>query len=323
MSLYKSRAVLRLRLLSGEAFNKGQESKTLRLMEDWWFHYKAFERQDTFLAAFKQGRMTIRQGPESQTYGVYEGRDSGIAFTARHGAVEGAKYPGERYRTGVDSVKERMTPTNFGMDHGERLKYKHGLHDLSGSLCSPVIPKITSQVRWKWGKLATWITIFMPMALPEDMATFHLLNTKAKQARAEQPNIYARVAEMRRQMSRIKLADSVDIGAGLHDISADGTTPKFRYGQKEVLGTDRKPTGVDLERQKKALDYTSILPTSARATNMNEIVIAYRQHEGNRFPLFAKWNKDKNVFECLPDEPSSSTVTGKVIPDNWAETVQA
>lgn len=322
MSLYKSRAVLRLRLLSGEAFNKGAEAKTLALMEDWWFHYKAWERQDTFLAAFRQGRMTIRQGPDSQTYGVYQGRDSGIAFTARRGEVEGKAYPAERYRTGVDSVKERLNPSTFGMDQGERLKYKHGLHDLSGSLCTPAIPKITSQVRWKWGKLASWVTIFMPMAQPEDLATFHLLNSKAKQARAEQPNIYARVADMRRQISRIKLADSVDIGAGLHDVAADGSDPKLRYGRKE-LGDKGQPTGVDLERQKKALDYPSILPTSAKATNMNEIVIAYRQHEGIRFPLFAKWNKEKNAFECLPDEPSSKTIAGELIPDTWADTVQA
>ena len=358
MSLEIAREKLRLRLLSGIAFNRWEESATLKLINDWWDFYKAWERRDTFLVAFREERMTVRQGPVSQTYGDYNGKTGEFAFGARHGDVEKQLYPNERYRTGMDSLKQRLKPYSFGMDHGERQKYKHGLHDLSGSLCTPIIPKITDQLRWKHADLASYITIFMPMAKPEDMALFHSLNTMAKQARTQQPLIYSRVAELRKRMSRIKLAEAGDIGAGLHNIAPDGAQPKFRYGMKQVPDQNGVPTGPDLLRHQNALNYTSILPkppeppkprppsnTSnvtanplgnssfvpppppsgpppGKTTNMNEIVIAYRHHEGVRFPLFTRWNTAKRGFECLSDEPSSKLVPSGLIPDLWARTIQ-
>ena len=351
MSLEISREKLRLRLLSGIAFNRWEESATLKRINDWWDFYKFWEGRDTFLVAFREGRMTVRQGPVSQTYGNYNGKTGDIKFGARFGDEERHPYPNERYRTGMDSVKQRLKPSSFGMDHGERQKYKHGLHDLSGSLCTPIIPKITDQLRWKHAELASYITIFMPMAKPEDMALFHSLNTMAKQARTQQPLIYDRVAELRRRMSRIKLAEAGDIGAGLHNIAPDGAQPKLRYGMKQVPDQNGVPTGPDLLRHQNALNYTSILPkppnplppsntsnvtppgnsSSAppppppppgKTTNMNEIVIAYRHHEGIRFPLFTRWSIAKNGFECLSDEPSSKLVPSGLIPDLWARTIQ-
>ncbi len=323
MPIEVSRAKLRLRLISDKAFNQGEESSTLALINEWWSFYKAWERDDTFLRAFKEGRMTVRQGPLSQTYGDYEKTKGDVAFSARRGDVEKKPYPNERYRTGVDSLKQRLKPSSFGMEHGERLKYKHGLHDLSGSLCTPTIPNITKQLRWKWGDLEKYITIFMPMAKPPDIEVFHLLNTMAKQARTQQPLIYDRVAELRKRMTRIKLAEKGDIGAGLHDVAPDGATkPKLRYGMKAVPDQAGVPTGVDLARHEKALDYTSILPLPTKKSNMNEIVIAYRHHEGTRFPLFTQWNSEWQAFVCLRDEPSSNYIVDGLIPDEWARTIQ-
>lgn len=321
MSLSFDRAALKYHLLGGTAFNNDQQALTLRIINKWWGAYKLWEAQDRFLPAFNEGRMTVRQIPlEGTTYGEYLGQDSGIAFGARRGDVERAPYPKERYRVGIDALKERMDPANFGMDGAERLKYQRGLHDLSASLCVPTIPLLTKQVRWKWDKIDKCYTIFMPLAQPEDMAIFDLLNRMAKQAPQEIRN---RVAELRRQFTRLKLADSVDIGAGLHDISPKGSTdPKFRYGMKNVPDWKGAPTGIDAIRAQKALDYTSILPTGPKASNINEIVIAYRHHEGVRFPLFTKFNKEANAFLCFPDEPSSQTIIGKEIPDNWARTVE-
>ncbi|HEY0264982.1 MAG TPA: hypothetical protein VGC07_10715 [Granulicella sp.] len=310
-------------MLVGTAFDKKEQKNTLDLVEKWWLSYKAWEERDTFIAAFRQGRMTIRQAPASETYGEYMGKDGGTAFGARRGDEERKPYPKERYRVGMDSIKDRLKPSNFGMDGGERLKYKHGLHDLSGSLCAPTVPLLSKQVRWKWGKLSEWITIFMPMAQPEDLELFSLLNSLAKQSQATWPEMYIRVAEMRKQMSRIKLADSVDIGAGLHDVSPpDSDVPKFRYGVKQPLDSNRALTGVDLVRSQKALNYTSILPTGPANSNTNEIVIAYRQHAGVRFPLFTRWNAEENAFLCFEDEPSSKTVIDKKIPDAWERTLQ-
>lgn len=319
MSLQFARRTLTFQLNSGDAFKATEARTTLRLINQWWTEYKAWEERDTFEAAFRGGRMTVRQGTESQTYGDYAGKTGDIAFSARHGDVEKQPYPMERYRTGTDSLKERMNPANFGMVEGERSKYRHGLHDLSGSLCSPMVTLITKQVRWKWGELAVRTTIFMPLAEPEDMALFHLLNSMAKQSRMTRPEIYSRVVELRRRMTRLKLADSVDIGAGLHNIApGDDDAPKLRYGMKKPLGKDGKPQGIDMERFRKALDYKSILPTAPRANLLNEIVICYREHAGPRFPLFTKWISDEKAFVCFEDEPSSQWIIGGKIPDNWA-----
>lgn len=319
MSLQFARRALTFQLNSGDAFKLTEFRTTLRMMNTWWTEYKQWEERDTFDAAFRGGRMTVRQGTESQTYGDYNGQVADIAFSARHGDVEKRLYPAERYRTGTDSLKERLNPENFGMHEGERLKYRHGLHDLSGSLCSPMVPLITKQVRWKWGELAKRTTIFMPLAEPDDMALFHLMNTMAKQERTRRPEVYDQVVFYRKRMTRLKLADSVDIGAGLHDISATGDTPKLRYGMKQVLGKDGLPMGVDRERARKALDYRTILPTLPKANLMNEIVICYRQHAGPRFPLFTKWISEEKAFVCFEEETSSQWILDGRIPDDWTQ----
>jgi hypothetical protein len=346
------------------AFDENEHKNTLECINVWWWYYKEWEGRDTFLAAFKQGRMTIRQGPALQTYGEYQGKPAEFAFGANRGTEEKVPYPQDRYRTGMDSVKERLDPSNFGMDSGERLKYKKGLHDLSGSLCTPVIPLITKQLRWKHAELSQFVTIFMPMAEPEDIALFHLLNSMAKVARTARPEIHSRVKELNRQMSRIKLAEAGDIGSGLRDVAPlNSNVPKFRYGFKQTQIPDQKgePTGQDLRRRNNALNYKSILPTpptpivptsntsmsntsmsntstsvistsgappppppmpTTLTSNMNEIVIAYRQHEGTRFPLFTRWQDTAKAFVCLKDEPGSTRIGKGMIPDRWALTVE-
>ncbi|MGH9606353.1 MAG: hypothetical protein ACRD3N_11725 [Terracidiphilus sp.] len=378
MSLEKYRMILLDRLRLGTAFKASNVPLTLKAMENWWTFYKAWEGQDTFLKAFREGRMTVRQIPIPKyepgaeidwedensiekakyqnrpvnqikpfdvTYGNYNGKASETTFGAWRGRQEGVPYERERYRVGTIALKDRMNPAKFGIDGGERLKYKHGLHDLSVSLCVPTIPALDKQVRWKWGELAVRITVFMPLGKEEDMYLFFLLNAAAKKERAASPQAYEEVAYMRRRMTRIKLADSVDIGAGLRDVSSPGSdVPKFRYGVKEDL-VNGQLTGIDRERQQKALAYTSILPKTAKPSNIdtspttpmgrsmpkpvankgattscNEIVVAYREHEGDRFPIFTKF--DNGAFVCHPDEASSRYIVGGVIPNNWERTVE-
>jgi hypothetical protein len=323
VGLQVARTKLRLRLIAGEAFNQGEGPTTLKFIEDWWANYKAWEGRDRFVTAVRERRMTIRQSaPDPFFYGEYEGRQMFPGgFSARHGDVEAEKYPNERIRVGFDSLKERLDPSNFGMDKGERLKYKKGLHDLSGSLLTPTIDLVTNQVRWKWGKLSAWITIFMPMAQPEDLVIFALLNSMAKEARATQPAIYNRVVEMRKRMTRMKFADSQDFQSGMLNAGTN-ERPNLKYGPKGSVDQNGKLTGDDLLRYQKALDYKSILPTDGRKTNMNEIVISFREHEGPRFPVFTKWDTTAKAFLCLPDEPSSKSIIGGQVPDNWAQTVE-
>jgi hypothetical protein len=253
MTLDAARESLKARLRSAFAFAQGEEIETLRYVDQWWVEYKVWEANDRFVTAIDEGRMSVRQGTPSQTYGEYMGKEAEFAFGARQGEVEKVLYPKERYRTGVDSIKERMDPSFFGLEDGERKKYKHGLHDLSASLMTPTLRLITKQVRWKYAELGKRITIFMPLAKPQDMAMFHELNFKAKQAQTLRPFIHKRVIEIRNRMTRIKLAEDTDIGAGLHNIAAPGEPVKLRYGVKKLgrrlWPTDRGRQGTAGPRQ--------------------------------------------------------------------------
>ena len=341
MSLEEARSNLRLKLLDGDtAFEPDQQKDTLDLIDKWWTFYKIWEGKDTFVKAFNEGRMTIRQGPVSQTYGEYNGKSSTGGFLA-----DNVAYPTERYRTGMDSLKERMNPDNLArLDNGERMKYKHGLHDLSASLCTPNIPLITKQVRWKneQGKLSDWITIFMPMAQQEDLTLFTLLNLMAKRTRNACPDIFNRVRYISKRMTRMKLAAGEDIGAGLSNQSWNGV-PKFKYGLKP-------DSDLNMNRFKNTLDYKSILPKTTTPTptsqpvpvqtmpsgsippppppmkkddtSTNEIVMCYREHQGERFPLFTRFNDKARAFVCLPDETGANYIQNRRIPDKWALTVE-
>ena len=360
MSLEAKRKQLIERLKLGTAFKPANIPMTLKIAADWWLLYKAWEAADKFLPAFREGRMSVRQIPVPQelrgrgiselgkydiTYGNYKDKLGEVNFNAQHGTVK-QTYPEERYRVGTKAMKQRMNPANFGMDGGERLKYKRGLHDMSASLLSPTITKISLQVRWKFGELGTRVTVFMPLPLEQDLYCFSLLNAYAKAERAISPMAYETIANMRKRMTRVKLADAEDIGAGLRDISPiDSTSPKFRYGMK---GNPE-----DAVRMQKALNYTSILPRAtpvaapvvsqpvvtvgspggvpgppgpppgmlaSKTAKSNEIVIAYREHAGDRFPLFTKFDTVAKQFVCHPDEPGSNYILNQVIHDEWAQT---
>jgi hypothetical protein len=349
MSLEHFRDLLKKKLTSGTAFQGVNANETMRDAEHWWTFYKEWEAQDKCLAAFKQGRMTVRQIPVPKgmealpigdikdyevSYGTYKGKAGDASFSIRHGEVEKQAYANERYRVGTKALKERLNPANFGMEKGERLKYANGLHDMSASLCVPTLPKLTDQVRWKYKELAVRVTVFMPLAQPGDLEVFYLLNAAAKAARDTFPQGYLRTTEMRRRMTRIKLADGEDIGAGLRDVSAVGSDkPKIRYGMKEEL-VDGKLSGTDATRAQNVFKYTSVpkseivMSTPRWGTpvpitkSTNEIVIAYREHAGNRFPLFTKYDEKRKAFVCHPGEPSTNWITGGIIPDEWARTVE-
>lgn len=347
MSLDEYRGQLKERLSSGNAFEGSNGEETMRVAELWWLAYKDWEKKDRFKKAFEQGRMTVRQIPVPKgmeakpigeisdyevQYGTYKGKAGDAAFGIRRGDVEKQSYPNERYRVGTSALKERLDPANFGMEKGERLKYANGLHDMSASLCVPSLPKLTDQVRWKYQELAIRVTVFMPLALPADMEVFYLLNAAAKAAQGTFPKGYLRTTEMRRRMTRIKLASGDDIGAGLRDVSAQNSNkPKIRYGMQGEL-VDGRLSGIDATRAQSVFNYTKVPKTEPVLVtpkygspvlvtkSTNEIVIAYRQHEGDRFPLFTKYDVREKAFMCHPSEPSSAYI--KKIPDEWVKTVE-
>jgi hypothetical protein len=352
MSLEVSRSQLRRAILSGAQLN----GDLMPLVENWWLDYKIWEEQDRFITAFKEGRMTIRQCEASL---AYAGDDFG-AGNMNVGSASREKYPGYKYAVGMDSLKDRLRPENFA----GRKKYELGLHDMSGSLMDPEKSLITEQLRWKDetgpdAKLSSWISIFMPMAKPADMVLFYLVNAMAKKVRGNNAQIYGKVLAIRRSMSRIKLAAEEDIGAGLADISLtphEGL-PKFRYGLKADVGEDPVTKAINVQRQRQALNYTQIVELQRQKQGIsNEIVIAFRHHAGERFPLYTKWvsNETKPVtnskpgsgsgappppsgpmlsaaqlrakkqemgrFVCLTGEPCSKYIIGNSIPNKWAQT---
>ena len=174
-------------------------------------------------------------------------------------------------------------------------------------------------MRWKHGETRVRITVFMPLAWPADLEALYLLNAAAKAAQDTFPKgATLRTTEMRRRMTRIKLAEGEDIGAGLRDVSAQNSNkPKIRYGMKEEL-VDGRLSGIDATRAQNVFNYTKVPKTEPVwvqpmlrgqkigvpveiTKSTNEIVIAYRQHEGDRFPLFTKYDSRKGgAFICHP-----------------------
>src|SRR6185312_2318830 len=280
VSLDIYRGQLMERLKSGNAFASTNGAETMRIAELWWGFYKDWESKDRVKAAFDEGRMTVRQIPVPKDmqskpfgeiadyeliYGTYKNKATNevakgeFAFGIRRGEVEKQAYPNERYRVGTNALKERMNPANFGMDNGERLKYRNGLHDMSASLCTPKLPKLTNQVRWKHGELSVRVTVFMPLAWPADLEAFYRLNAAAKAGQGTYPNGYVKTTEWRRRMTRIKLAEGEAIGAGLRDVGTSDK-PKIRYGMKEEL-VDGKLSDTDTTRAENDCKYTTIPKT--------------------------------------------------------------
>jgi hypothetical protein len=202
----------------------------------------------------------------------------------------------------------------------------------------------------------------MPIAHEEDMVVFYMLNDLSKKAKTQSPKLYEAVVAIRRSMSRLKLGAAEDIASGLYDISPRPHVdlPKFRYGIKAEKG-QQNPLKVqqNQERMQAVLHYKGIVKLQReRQSESNEIVIAYRQHAGDRFPLYTRWiqeaeppvvdTKPKPVvtphtgggpppppppmpdkimkkrpegrFECLPGEPSSKYIVGGSIPNDWKDT---
>lgn len=231
----------------------------------------------------------------------------------------------------IDSLKERLNPANFGSSpQGEtitRLKYKLGLHDLSAVLMNPDKPTIKDQARWDLeptGSKSTWPLVFMPLPEPADIVTFNLLNDLHKKWRtAGQLDLAQTVAFIRRRMTRVKVAQDSDMGAGLINANPAGSgnpnLAKFRYGMADVQSVEGQPVpiykkDISLERRSKSLEYQSILAT--QRSRSNEIVVAFRSHASPRFPMIGLWNGEG----CLLEGELNRHVKGNLIPNNWRET---
>lgn len=308
-------------------------SSARKLVVDWWDAYKAWERADTFDAAWREQRMSLRwcgRGLDFSFKGVEATRSD--AVKSEDGNFPSVTYADLTSNVGVTGVMARLDPKVFvPSPGGASRKTELGLHDLSASILRSNAT-ITSQL-FNAGSFArktpTQIRevlkalhkdskgkpyyVFMPLSKPRDQKLFHLLNDLAK-LRRDSP-LYTLVREIRSKMTRVKLACEHDMGTGFLATAPDNpVNPKFRYGHQRTTKTRNsigllapgKENSVELiaARKSNAMQYDQML---ARATGVNEVTIAYRHHAsqdggGERFPLAAELmvnKKDEVGFQAF------------------------
>jgi hypothetical protein len=297
----------------------------------WWLAYKAWEKQDTFNDAFKDGRLSVRSFsgdfewekgkslsdltiPTNKFYAdskytalkAKEQRQNQDTFWE---PTERAKYFANR---GLDS-SAFSKPENFAT---RSTKYAAGLHDLSASLLNPKL-SIFDQIHHKSEKQAHFS--FVPLSAEDDQFVLFTLAQRAKDKNAPS-ELYAMIRDYRARMTRIKLAQDSDLGAGYTMVPTpnrtDGLNFKMRYGlgDKTTL-TGGGATGVKTtpqilaEKQKAALHFKHILGREGK----NEIIVALRQHEGN-FPVYAV--RDGAMLRCFQIVRGERVLDGRTIFSN-------
>jgi len=327
-----AREHLRQHIVVNEPYSAGRALRIKQLANDWFNAYKDWEKGDKFLKAIREKRMCISQRGLATVIGDGNPAYLGVKDQNNQGGrSQKVLYKTLTYRTGVDSLKDRLDPANFGSTTGEitRLKYKLGLHDLSSSLMNPLKPKISEQARWDLdGIKKSWPLVFMPLPKIKDLVLFNLLNLLHKDWRGKgHDDLAETLAYIRRRMTRVKLAQDSDMGAGLINVnpaaSGDPSRAKFRYGLADVQSVLQNGSwvpvyraGISLERQNKALEYQSIL--ASQQGSSNEIVVAFRTHASPRFPIIGVWNGQGCSLAAEP----SPYIKGNFIPDAWESTVE-
>jgi hypothetical protein len=286
----------------------------------WWRAYKAWEKVDTFDAAFRDTRMTVRTfnpGYSDQVqktfargkiqvtkekffadsrYTKFDPLDpiANEATQERHQrtfgrGVESQKYHAQR---GIDSSAFAV-PANFA---SRETKYDAGLHDLSASILNPRLPIFNQIHNTEEGAHFS----FLPLSEMEDQEVIYNLTRIAKD-RVTIPGLYDLVRTYRAEMTRVKLAYEMDMGIGYTVVPAPrpnrGPQYKLRYGLPNtttIVGQkEAQPTTPDIyeARRKAALKFKSIVGIRE---GKNEIVIAIRKHAGP-FPVYAVRRGDRLV----------------------------
>lgn len=297
----------------------------------WWYAYKEWEGEDTFLTAFKEKRLAITQRPDERY--VEKAKTQYQMQATRYTDPEKPKDnpKGVTYTVSVQSLKDRANPANFGGDKSAGLttKYKLGLFDLSASLLNPLVPSIKGQVRWSLagsGDKKFWPVVFVALPKPADVDMYNKLKKFA--ADTKNTELQGVVAFIRHRMTRPKLADSADMGAGPYILSkTDSAHPKIKYGYKSDDGvattqTKKRETMAQTNYQdmiKNAKPYARPNPESGKMIASNEITLAVRQHNSKRFPVITCFDGDSDKFVFT--EPNLF-FPQKYIPDAWEKTVE-
>ena len=202
-----------------------------------------------------------------------------------------------------------MKPENFyEQATGAAGKNLKGLHALSATLLDGSKKTIIGQLK----PYKNSIVVFMPVPAEDDMQIFHAVS------RLRDPDM-KRLRTLRSQMTRITLAQGSDMHTRYVDVSKKKEDPaSFRYG---VTGRVQRGKGEDevaadevdiAARRSNALEHSTILGAGA-IQKINEIVMAYRAHESELFPVFAEWDGTANRFWVLDGDlkPTKSYIDDK------------
>jgi hypothetical protein len=326
--------ILRSLLLKQLAENEpaspgGKHGGVVAAIWRWWYAYKEWEGEDTFLTAFNEKRLAITQRPDERY--VEKAKTTYDMQATRYTDAQAPKDnpPGVKYRVSVQSLADRAIPTNFEGDKSAGLttKYKLGLFDLSASLLNPLVPSIKGQVRWSLagsGDKKFWPVVFVALPKPQDVAMYTTLRKFA--AATKDSELQGIVSFIRNRMTRPMLASSTDMGAGPYILSPkDSAHPRIKYGYRS---NDGVPTALTKKRQetaqtnyqdmiKDAKPYAVPNPETGKLIASNEVTIAVRQHNGKRFPVITCFDEGRNAFVFteynvfFPD---------RYIPDAWEKT---
>lgn len=275
-------------------------------MSGWWTAYKKWEAADTFYEAFRDKRMTVRTFPagfERQRDKTFDKLDldhdrffADGQYTTATPSQQTFHYgrynwPGnperDNYwaRRGIDS-SPFADPANF-ISRGK--KYEEGLHDLSASLLNPRLSIFKQVHNTEQGAHFS----LLPLSPEEDQQLLYDLTALAKALRAALPPFYLVVRGYRAEMTRIKVAQELDMGTGYTLIPAPnpngGPQYKLRYGLVASMTAPGVPLGIPVTanvyaaRRQAALKFKSILD---KRDAKNEIIISIRRHAG-LFPVYA------------------------------------
>ncbi len=276
-------------------------------IDAWWEGLKDTARRESFKAALDAGRMTVRSIAKDSA-------GHGGEFPAQIFVGEAQTDTGKTPMTLVRdraSILTRVKPETWATGASEMEVKKTGLYELSASLLRSGT-KILDQMKFYGEPEAV---VFMPASTPEDQQIFAAISELAD---ADQHKL----REIGSELTRIIMAQSSDMGTKYVDMSAGNAGTDIHYGESGTIiryagGSGMPARKHEIEaRRTNALRYTDIL--KANKTRANEVVLEYRKHASDKFPLFTELDHDTKRFYIL-DPVDGFRRTGKYIDNDGVE----
>lgn len=274
-------------------------------IDAWWRAAKEAEAAETWASAFTTNRMSARQvNIDSILGGEFEIRN-------KHHRRDRAWDRMIMLDRTLDGVRKRINPVNFNQPQtGINNKNKLGLHDLSGSLLDGTRNPMDVAKQLKPYQDA--IVVFMPVPTERNAQIFHAIQSLKPVTAADDQLLRG----MRNSYTRLRLAQATDMHTYLLNVNEDlEGEPMVRYGHSGRIRRSVNEVPVDdidiATRRTNALQHNVILGAGAGEV-VNEVVMVYREHASELFPVFAKWNQRQARFTVLDrgtEQPAGSSIT--------------